>query len=181
MKKSVSGMKFLPHDSRMENTVAATSAHFSGPFTTKQPNRNRNSTKAPTYTGPDVMGWVPKYWVSWPYRLPYIGLAFFMAVSLAERGDGSPALVVGHQQGQRLADAVAPLRDVVAVKSAAGLLGGIAGVHQLALAAHGFLAVRIGVVQVGEVGCHAHQAGYHQHGARRKNWGKVFSFHACTK
>ena len=48
MKKSVSPMKFLPHDSRMLKMVAAKSAHFIGPFTTKRPSMKSASTKAPT-------------------------------------------------------------------------------------------------------------------------------------
>ena len=41
-------MKFLPHDSMMLSTVAASSAHFMGPFTMSRPSTNRNTTKAPT-------------------------------------------------------------------------------------------------------------------------------------
>ena len=48
MKRSVSHIMFLPHDSSTDSTVAATRAHFSGPFTTKQPTRKRKSTNAPT-------------------------------------------------------------------------------------------------------------------------------------
>ena len=64
MKKSVNGMKFLPHERTMEKNVAPSNAHFNGPLTMKQPRMKRNSTKAPTYTGPDVIGWSPKYWDS---------------------------------------------------------------------------------------------------------------------
>ncbi len=48
MKKSVKPMKFLPHESRMESTVAASSAHFIGPFTMKHPSTKSISTNAPT-------------------------------------------------------------------------------------------------------------------------------------
>ena len=61
MKKSVNGMKFFPHDRRMEKRVAPKSAHFIDPFTMKHPKMKRNSTKAPTYTGPEVIGCSPKY------------------------------------------------------------------------------------------------------------------------
>ena len=61
MKKSVSGMKFLPHESMIERMVAASKAHFTGPFTTNNPNTKSMSTKAPTYTGPLVPGCSPQY------------------------------------------------------------------------------------------------------------------------
>ena len=48
MKKSVSGMKFLPQDKTMEKKVAPINAHFNGPFTMKHPSTNRNKTNAPT-------------------------------------------------------------------------------------------------------------------------------------
>ena len=46
-KKSVSGMKFLPHDSIMDRTVAARSHHFSLPLTTIKPRTKRKITIAP--------------------------------------------------------------------------------------------------------------------------------------
>ena len=48
MKKSVSGMKFLPHDNKIDRMVAASNAHFIGPFTINSPKMNSISTKAPT-------------------------------------------------------------------------------------------------------------------------------------
>lgn len=69
-------MKFLPHANTMEKNVAPINAHFKGPFTMKQPSMKRKSTNAPTYTGPEVMGWSPKYWVSWLYSPLYMGFAF---------------------------------------------------------------------------------------------------------
>ena len=60
--------------------------------------------------------------------------------------------------------AVAPLRDVVAVQPAAGVGLLVVGVvRQLAGAAHGFLAVCIGVIEVREVDGHAHQSGKDEH------------------
>ena len=61
IKKSVNPMKFLPHDSKMERMVTASNAHFIGPFTMNNPKMNNISTKAPTYTGPLVMGCSPQY------------------------------------------------------------------------------------------------------------------------
>ena len=48
MKKSVNGMKLCPHDNNIERIVAASNAHFTGPFTMKSPRMNSISTKAPT-------------------------------------------------------------------------------------------------------------------------------------
>ena len=80
------------------------------------------------------------------------------------QGDGAATLVVGHEQRPRLADAVAPLRDVVAVQPAAGVgLLGAGVMRQLTGAAHRFLAVRIGVIEVREVDGHAHQSGDDEH------------------
>ena len=71
----------------------------------------------------------------------------------------STALGVGDEQGPRLADAIRPLRDVVAVKPARCLVAGIL-LHQLALAAHGLLRVLPGVVQVREVDQYAQQTAH---------------------
>ena len=60
-KKSVIGMKFLPHDSSTYNIVAASNAHFIGPFTMNRLKMNSIITNAPTYTGPLVPGWLPQY------------------------------------------------------------------------------------------------------------------------
>ncbi len=61
--------------------------------------------------------------------------------------DGSSALCIRHKQRPRLVYAVAPLRYVVALQSAAGLVGGVF-LHQFALAAHRLLAVFPCVVKV---------------------------------
>ena len=67
------------------------------------------------------------------------------------------------------------------------MLGGIAGLHELALAAHGFLAVRVGVVEVGEVGGHADKGGDEQYGACLEESGQrlvspcVFKVCACDE
>ena len=50
-----------PVQKAFEKMVAPNNAHLSGPFTIKQPKINRNMTNAPTYTGPAVHGWSPKY------------------------------------------------------------------------------------------------------------------------
>ena len=61
MKKSVNGMKFLPHDNNIDRIVTTSSAHFIGPFTMNNPKMNSIITKAPTYTGPIVIGCSPQY------------------------------------------------------------------------------------------------------------------------
>ena len=43
----------------------ANSAHFIGPSTIKRAIMANSSTNAPTYTGPLVMGWSPKYCGNW--------------------------------------------------------------------------------------------------------------------
>ena len=45
------------------------------------------------------------------------------------------------------------------------MLGGIAGLHQFALASHGFFAISIGVVEVRNVGCHTDEGCHYQYGA----------------
>ena len=55
-------MKLRPHDSNTDKMVTASSAHFMGPLTMNSPKMKSMSTKAPTYTGPAVMGWLPQYW-----------------------------------------------------------------------------------------------------------------------
>ena len=62
MNKSVNGMKFRPHDNSIDRMVTASNAHFIGPFTMNRPRINSITTKAPTYTGPIVIGCSPQYW-----------------------------------------------------------------------------------------------------------------------
>ncbi|CUP59973.1 Uncharacterised protein [Segatella copri] len=45
----------------MLRMVAASIAHFIGPFTINRPRIKSMQTKAPTYTGPLVPGWLPQY------------------------------------------------------------------------------------------------------------------------
>ena len=61
MKKSVNGMKCFPHDNSIDRMVTASNAHFIGPFTINRPRINSIITKAPTYTGPIVIGCSPQY------------------------------------------------------------------------------------------------------------------------
>ena len=70
------------------------------------------------------------------------------------------ALGVGHQQRPRLADAIAPLRDVVAVQSTAGLVGRVL-LHQLALTTHRLLPILPRVVQVAQVDGHTNQTAHY--------------------
>ena len=48
MKKFVRGIKCLPHDSIIDNIVAASNAHFIGPLTIKHPRMKSIMTNAPT-------------------------------------------------------------------------------------------------------------------------------------
>ena len=48
MKRSVSGIKFLPQASIIERIVAMSSPHLIGPLTMTQPMMKRMQTKAPT-------------------------------------------------------------------------------------------------------------------------------------
>ena len=48
MKKLVKPMKLRPHDKRIDRMVAASNAHFMGPFTMNRPSTKSISTKAPT-------------------------------------------------------------------------------------------------------------------------------------
>ena len=95
MKKSVGGMKFLPQESIIEQMVVPKSAHFIVPFTIKQPKKKRNNTKAPTYTGPAVPGWSPKYWGNAPYKLLYLGFALVIAVLFSLMATVAPPLKLG--------------------------------------------------------------------------------------
>ena len=66
MKKSVRGAKLWPHDRSTASTEDANSVHFMGVSTVKRARMASSSTKAPTYTGPFVIGWSPKYCGNWP-------------------------------------------------------------------------------------------------------------------
>ena len=69
------------------------------------------------------------------------------------------ALDVGHQEGPRLTDAIAPGGDIVSLQPAAGLVGRILGLlRQLALAAHTLAAVFPCVIKVGDVDGNADEA-----------------------
>ena len=55
------GVKFLPHAGGMLSMVAAGSPHCIGPVPLNRPRIKSMQTKAPTYTGPLVPGWLPQY------------------------------------------------------------------------------------------------------------------------
>ena len=129
-------MKFLPHDSTMENSVRACC----------------HGLVAEVLRQLAVEAAV--------HRVGFLHRRFALA-----QGHGSAALEVGDKQRPRLADAVAPLRDVVTVQPAAGLPSRLARLHQFAFAAHGFLAIGIGVVEVRQVGRHADEGCHYQYGA----------------
>ena len=61
MNQSVNHIILCPHAKNIDRTVTTTNAHFTGPRTTIMPNRNSAKINAPTYTGPLVSGWSPKY------------------------------------------------------------------------------------------------------------------------
>ena len=95
MKKLVKPMKLWPHDSSTDNIVAASSAHFIGPFTMNRPRMNSMSTKAPTYTGPLVPGCSPQYWPICWYTGRYMLSACSMAVLLCTIGTLAPPFTLG--------------------------------------------------------------------------------------
>ena len=59
--QSVSHIILCPHESITVRIVTANNAHFMGPFTIIRPRMNSANINAPTYTGPLVPGWSPKY------------------------------------------------------------------------------------------------------------------------
>ena len=91
------------------------------------------------------------------------GVGLLHGLLVASHGYRGTSLGVGHQQGPCLADAIAPGSDVVALQSAACLVARV-GFHQFALAAHGLLAVFIGVIEVRQVGTYTHQSRNQQDG-----------------
>ena len=62
IQKLVNPIKLCPQESSMLIMVATNNPHFRGPFTIKRASINSISTNAPTYTGPEVIGWSPQYW-----------------------------------------------------------------------------------------------------------------------
>ena len=88
-------MRLCPHDNSTDSTVAAYNAHFMGPLRINSPSTNSISTKAPTYTGPLVMGWLPQYCPSCWYICMNSGSAFDMAVLFSVSGTDAPPLALG--------------------------------------------------------------------------------------
>ena len=86
MNRLVNHMKLLPQLNRIDSTVATTSAHFTGPLTIKIPRMKRNSTKAPTYTGPEVPGCSPQYEPNWATYCRLLAGTFLMAALWLLRG-----------------------------------------------------------------------------------------------
>ena len=64
----------------------------------------------------------------------------------AQRHRGT-TLRVRNQQGPCLVDAIAPLSDIVALQTAAGLVGTVL-LHQFTLATHRLLTILPGVIEV---------------------------------
>ena len=73
------------------------------------------------------------------------------------QGHRCAALGVGYEQRPRLADTITPLRDIVALQTAAGLVGRVF-LDQFTFAAHGLLTVLPCVVKVRQVQADGYQA-----------------------
>ena len=56
IRKCVTAGTLCPQAKTRDRMVAAANAHFMGPFTMNSPSMKRKHTKAPTYTGPTVIG-----------------------------------------------------------------------------------------------------------------------------
>lgn len=110
------------------------------------------------------MGCSPKYCVNELYKLPYIGFAFCMAVSLWLKGTDAPPLKLGTSRVRVSPMPLAPSGDIVTVQSRRWSAWRFLPLHQFAFTAHGFLAVSIGVIEVRQIGGHD-KGSHYQHGA----------------
>ena len=97
--------------------------------------------------------------------LHVVGVGFLHGLSVGGHGHTGSALGVGHEQRPCLAQAIAPLRNIVAVETAIGLVGRVF-LHQLALATHALLGVLPGVVKVREVDADTDGGSGHGHARR---------------
>ena len=77
-------------------------------------------------------------------------------------GHAGTTLRIGNQQRPCLVNAIAPLRDIVAVQTAAGLVGRVL-LHQLAGAAHRLLAIAPRMVEVRQIQTDTYQRTNHTH------------------
>ena len=77
------------------------------------------------------------------------------------------AFEVGHEEGERLVHAIAPLRDVVALQSAGGrfAIGGLRLRGEFSLSTHRLFGVFPRVVEVGEVDERTEQSAHHHSGS----------------
>ena len=98
-----------------------------------------------------------------------LGVGFLHSLLVLRQRHRSAALGVRHEQRPSLVDAVAPLRDIVAVETARSLVGRVL-LHQLALAAHRLLRILPCMVEVGEVD---HHAQHRRHRAHRRSLGET--------
>ena len=84
------------------------------------------------------------------------------------------ALIAGHEEREGFVDAVAPSGDVAAVEAVGRLffLHAARRNGEFALAAHGFLGVSVGVVEVRQIGRHAEQSCHECHGRALQEGGQ---------
>ena len=68
--------------------------HLLGGYTTKMPNKNKTKIRAPTYTGPLVNGWSPKYCENTPKPSTPISAPLSAATSLASSSSASDFMLV---------------------------------------------------------------------------------------
>ena len=74
----------------------------------------------------------------------------------------SATLGIRNHQSPGFVDAVTPLGDIVSIQSATGLIGSVF-LHQLTLAAHGFLSILPGVIKVRQVERDTDEGTHHAH------------------
>ena len=79
-----------------------------------------------------------------------VRVGFLHGLFVARQGHRGAALGIRNEQRPCLADAVGPLRDVVALQSARRLVARV-GLHQFALATHGLLRILPRMIEVGNV------------------------------
>ena len=84
------------------------------------------------------------------------------------------ALIAGHEEREGFVDAVTPSGDVTAVEAVGRLffLHAARRDGEFALAAHGFLGVSVGVVEVRQIGRHAEQSCHECHGRALEEGGQ---------
>ena len=129
---------------------------FHRPFHNEEPQNKQHQHKGTHINRSARAGLVAPVLPHLLINLHKVGVGFLHRLGIGSQRNRRATLGIGHEQCPRLIDTITPLRDIIAIQTATGLVGYIL-FHQLTLAAHTLLRILPGVIKVRKIEQNAYQ------------------------